>query len=83
MVIAVPPFPSNLPTSEEESKSLAIENNPDVVLADFTERAARSDIDLTRGELLPTVTLGGELNREEDVLGRDVKETETGPGGKA
>ena len=75
--LEIPDLPSNLPTSEEESKSLAIENNPDVVLADFTERAARSDIDLTRGELLPTVTLAGELNREEDVTGRDVKDTET------
>jgi outer membrane protein len=66
-----------LPTSEDESTSLAAENNPDVVVADFNERAAQSEIDLRRGELLPTVTLEGDLNREENVVGRDVKDTET------
>jgi len=75
--LEVPDLPANLPASEDEAKSLAVENNPDVVLADFTERAARSEIDLRRGELLPTVTVEGDLNREEDVVGRDVKDTET------
>jgi outer membrane protein len=72
-----PDLPPNLPTSEDESTSLAAENNPDVVVADFNERAAQSEIDLRRGELLPTVTLEGDLNREENVVGRDVKDTET------
>ncbi len=74
--LATPDLPPNLPTSEQEARTLALENNPDVVSADFTERAAQSEIELRRGELLPTVTLDAELNREEDVVGRDVEDTE-------
>ncbi len=75
--LEAPNLPTILPLSEDEAKTLAAENNPDVVAADFTERAAQSEIDLRRGELLPTVTLAGELNREEDVVGSDVNDTDT------
>ena len=67
-----PELPPGLPANEEEAVELARTNNPSVVAADFTERAARDAIDLTSGELLPTLTLDGEVQRSKDVLGSDV-----------
>ena len=68
-----PGLPGGLPASEDEAVELAKTNNPDVIAADFTERAARDAIDVTAGELLPTVTLDGELQENKDILGSDVE----------
>jgi len=72
-----PDLPPNLPTAEADAQALAVENNPDVVFADFNERAARSDVELRRGELLPTLTLDATVDREKDIAGSDVKDTES------
>ena len=72
-----PDLPQNLPASEVDAQALAVENNPDVVFADFNERAARSDVELRRGELLPTLTLDATVDREKDIAGSDVKDTES------
>ncbi len=71
-----PELPPNLPLSEAEAQVLAMENNPGVVFAEFNERAARSDVALRRGELLPTLTLDATLDREKDIAGSDVKDTD-------
>jgi outer membrane protein len=71
-----PDLPANLPTSEEDALIAAAANNPNVVFADFNERAARSDIELRRGELLPTVTLDATVDRDKDISGSDVEDTE-------
>jgi len=71
-----PGLPSNLPTSENEALAAASDNNPNVVFADFNERAARSDIELRRGELLPVVTLDATIDRDKDIVGSDVEGTE-------
>ncbi|NKB49160.1 MAG: TolC family outer membrane protein [Alphaproteobacteria bacterium] len=71
-----PDLPPNLPASEADALAAAADNNPDVVFADFNERAARSDIELRRGELLPTLTLDATVDRDKDIVGSDVKDTE-------
>lgn len=71
-----PDLPPNLPASENEALAAAADDNPNVVFADFNERAARSDIDLRRGELLPVVTLDATIDRDKDVVGSDIRETE-------
>lgn len=71
-----PDLPPSLPAAEEEALAIAVDNNPGVVSADFTERAARSDIDLRRGELLPTLTLDATVDRDKDISGSDVEDTE-------
>ena len=43
-----------------------------MISAEFSERAARDDIDLIRGELFPTIDLNGRANRSEDVGGDGV-----------
>lgn len=71
-----PTLPADLPTSEEDAVQQAKTNNPGVVAQDFTERADRDNVDLVAGELLPTLTVDGELERNKDVLGADTVTTE-------
>ena len=54
-------LPTDTPTTEQEATDAARSDNPDVVAADFDERAARKDVDLVRGELYPTLSLNGTL----------------------
>ncbi len=65
--VPAPPDPL-LPASLAEAIDTANANNPDVVASEFLESSARNDIDLVRGELLPEVTLNGELSADEDFV---------------
>ncbi len=66
-------FPANLgglPAAETDAVDAARVNNPDVISAEFDERAAQADILLVRGELLPTLTLNGSISRNDDGADR-------------
>jgi TolC family type I secretion outer membrane protein len=52
-----------LPATREEALSLASNDNPNVISASFTELAARNNVDLVRGQLLPQVSIVGDINR--------------------
>ena len=52
-----------LPATREEALALAANNNPNVISANFTELAARNNIDVVRGQLLPQISVIGDLNR--------------------
>ena len=52
-----------LPATREEALSLAARANPNIISAAFTELAARDNIDVVRGQLLPQVSATGDLNR--------------------
>ena len=52
-----------LPATRDEALALAASNNPNVISAMFVELAARDNIDLVRGQLLPTINLIGDLSR--------------------
>jgi outer membrane protein len=52
-----------LPATREEALALAAGDNPAVIAASFTELAARDNVDLVRGQLLPTISIVGDLNR--------------------
>ena len=52
-----------LPATREEALSLAANDNPNVISASFTELAARDNVDVIRGQLLPQVSIIGDLNR--------------------
>jgi outer membrane protein len=52
-----------LPATREEALSLAMNDNPNVISASFTELAARDNVDFVRGQLLPQVSIIGDLNR--------------------
>jgi outer membrane protein len=52
-----------LPATREDALRLAAGNNFNVIAAAFTELAARDNIDVVRGQLLPQVSIVGDLNR--------------------
>jgi TolC family type I secretion outer membrane protein len=52
-----------LPATREEALGLAANDNPAVISANFTELAARDNIDVVRGQLLPQISIVGDLNR--------------------
>lgn len=56
-----------LPVTRDEAISLAANKNPNVVAALFTEDSARSAVDATRDQLLPSVALVGDINRGQDT----------------
>jgi outer membrane protein len=55
-----------LPATREEALSLAASNNFNVISATFAELAARDNIDVVRGQLLPQVSVIGNLTRSYD-----------------
>lgn len=52
-----------LPATREEALTLAASNNPNVIAASFTELAARNNIDVVRGQLMPQISVVGTLSR--------------------
>jgi len=58
-----PVFKYELPASLEDAVAEAEENNPNVVAAEFVERAARDGVDLAQGARLPTIQLIGTFQR--------------------
>jgi TolC family type I secretion outer membrane protein len=55
-----------LPATREEALSLAANSNFSVISAKFAELAARDNIDVVRGQLLPQVSVVGTLARSYD-----------------
>src|SRR5712671_4873696 len=55
-----------LPATREEALSLAANNNFSLISATFAELAARDNIDVVRGQLLPQISVVGNLNRSYD-----------------
>jgi outer membrane protein len=52
-----------LPATRDDALSLAATDNPNVISAMFAEAAARDNIDVVRGQLLPQISIVGDLNR--------------------
>jgi outer membrane protein len=52
-----------LPATRDEALSLASNDNPTVISASFSELAARDNVDVVRGQLLPQVSIVGTLSR--------------------
>jgi outer membrane protein len=70
-VLARPPLPQDLPASLGEANEIATDNNPNVTTAVFQGRSTLDSVDQVRGELWPTVSLVGRLQRQEDVSRRN------------
>jgi outer membrane protein len=52
-----------LPATRDEVLQMAATDNPNVISANFAETAARDTIDVVRGQLLPQISVVGDLNR--------------------
>ena len=66
-----PPLPDGLPANLEDANKIALDWNPDVTAAAFQERSALDSVDQVKGELLPTVSLIGRVQRDVDVSRKD------------
>ena len=58
-----------LPLTLEETMSSSNENNPDIIAARYLEQSAKDDIRFARGEMLPTLSLNGQVEHREDFGG--------------
>lgn len=67
-LLAAPPDVTGLPPEVGAAVSAAIAANPNVLAADYSERASRENISVVRGALLPTLSLAGTVQREDDTL---------------
>lgn len=52
-----------LPMTRDAALTIAARNNPNVIAANFGESAARNNVDAIRDQLLPQVSIVGDLNR--------------------
>ena len=62
----LPPEPEGLPLTLQEALELSDKDNPDIVAARYLEQAARDDISFARGEMLPTLSLNGQVEHREE-----------------
>jgi TolC family type I secretion outer membrane protein len=62
-----PPERPVLPISRAEAASLAGTNNPNVIAAQFVEAAARDNVRAVRGQLLPQLSIVGDLNKGQET----------------
>jgi TolC family type I secretion outer membrane protein len=62
-----------LPSSVEEVTALAVVQNPEILVATFSERAAERQVREVIGELLPTVQLTGTLRHSEESSQRSAE----------
>jgi outer membrane protein TolC len=65
-----------LPATLEEGIAVSIQNNPNVVVATYTQKAGEDNVRAIRGQLLPQIAVIGDLNRqiETTVAGRETSE---------
>ena len=66
-----PPLPDGLPARLDDANSIALDWNPDVTAAEFQERSALDGVDQVKGELLPTLSLVGRVQRDMDATRKD------------
>ena len=72
-----PSLPDSLPGSVSDTVALALNNNPQIVTAEFNERAARHAIKVAEGHLLPTVTVDAILAREKYIISSGNQDTKS------
>ncbi len=56
-----------LPTSRAEAATLAGNNNPNVISAQFNEAAARDAVRVVRGQLLPQLSIIGDIGKSQET----------------
>jgi TolC family type I secretion outer membrane protein len=67
-LLDAPPPRDDLPTSREDVITAALDSSPDLLASRFQERAAQHEVRETIGELLPEVSLRGELSHLRDTF---------------
>jgi outer membrane protein len=71
----VPPTPAAaLPTDGEQAARMAVAANPNVVAAEYDEKASRENVRVVDGERLPTLSLRGDLSKGFQQSAEDVSQ---------
>ena len=72
--LAQPTERVNLPATRDEALALARAQNPNVIIADYTAKAAEDAVVATRAQLLPQVAIVGDANKSDEtqIEGRNV-----------
>lgn len=68
---------TGLPRSLRDALAIAEQNNPDLIGARFVEKAARDDVRLSRGAMLPTLSLNGQVQHSEESSSPDTETDST------
>ena len=68
--LEAPPPLSGLPTSAAEAVAIAAVESPSLLSSRHSERASQHAVDAAVGNLLPTISLSGDFNRNEDSFTR-------------
>ena len=71
-----PPELPAMPASEDEARNIAVESNPTLRAAVYSEEAANYTVDRQFGRLLPTLDLQAEVSHSEETSSR-TSETDT------
>src|SRR6185437_15358706 len=61
--LVLPKERPTLPATRDEALAIAATNNFNVISGNFTELAAKDNVDAVRGQLLPQISIVGDLNR--------------------
>jgi len=66
-----PPMPQpQLPSSDDEAMALAQDLNPDLLTSKYTEEASKHDVDAAFSNLLPIISVVGDLNHADETATR-------------
>ena len=65
-VLAQPAIPRDLPNGLDQAVTAAKRQNPDIIEAEFAERSSLDTVDQIRGEGLPTLSLQGAAQRDDE-----------------
>jgi outer membrane protein len=68
--LSSPTMALDLPSSAEETIKLALAQNPDVVSAEYNQRASQNNINSVKSELLPSLDLSGTASRSLNASGQ-------------
>ncbi len=71
--LVAPTALQDLPTDVESAISIAVDKNPGVISAEYTERAAIDSISGVRGKLLPSVDFAGTASRSLNSSGESTR----------
>jgi len=71
-----PEIVPEMPATRDEAESIAATASPAVVQAQYAQQAAEDDVDVVRGQLLPTITAQAEFVKTSDVTNLGLEQTD-------
>ena len=67
VALVQPTLRPDIPATREQALTLAAAKNPNVIAAQFTETAARDNVAQVKAQLLPSISIVGNINRGQET----------------